>query len=446
MSSTNTQAQAMPSRKQILEVADEVHQSGWNMDGVPDGMLIDFAEMILSRYGAGQPAASAEPLRVFAQECAMGAYQESELREAALQALKYATAPVSAGPVAIPDFVRETIHSALIRDHDTATNTSRQNDVDAALNWLATSMSAAPVGWLRNERGLATGPATLDPLFLLGATQPHGYRATYSPVVYAAPVAAQAQPERPELQEARHDSAHAETESERVRALAYWLEQQTYEPDMLSNAADTLRAYLEEKNQAQPLPDSLVPTAPDLEYLRDAAENTALPAFLRGQIAAAVKALAAQAQPSLTVPAETLRVCGVIADKIEDGSLFRAGIYRNSELAGFVRQVLRVVSSAQAQQDANMISCGCGDLYPSNSYGAGFIAAAGHCENCDAAQDHELLGPDADPIRALLAERDVLRDALAGVLVDDLLPLLPAEYIAKVRAALAQNVDAEPAP
>ena len=30
--------------------------------------------------------------------------------------------------------------------------------------------SAEPVGWLRNERGLATGPATLDPLFLLGAT------------------------------------------------------------------------------------------------------------------------------------------------------------------------------------------------------------------------------------------------------------------------------------
>lgn len=39
-----------------------------------------------------------------------------------------------------------------------------------------------------------------------------------------------------------------------------------------------------------------IPTAPDLEYLRDAAENTALPAFLRGQIAAAVKALEDQAQ------------------------------------------------------------------------------------------------------------------------------------------------------
>ena len=49
--------------------------------------------------------------------------------------------------------------------------------------------------------------------------------------------------------------------------------------------------------QAQPLPDSLIPTAPDLEYLRSMSENTALPAFLRGQIASAVKVLADQAQP-----------------------------------------------------------------------------------------------------------------------------------------------------
>ena len=153
--------------------------------------------------------------------------------------------------------------------------------------------------------------------------------------------------------------------------------------------------------------------------------------------------VAAQAHPTPTVPAETLRVCGVIADKIEDGSLFQAGIYRNSELAGFVRQVLRSVSAAQAQplpdallpsapdleylrsmaengalpaflrgqiaaavkklaatqaqQDADVVSCGCGDLYPSNSYGAGFIAAAGHCENCDAAQDTDAAKVDAEP-------------------------------------------------
>ncbi|WP_368647775.1 hypothetical protein [Castellaniella ginsengisoli] len=48
--------------------------------------------------------------------------------------------------------------------------------------------SAEPVGWLRNERGLAEGPATLDPLFILGKPRRDGYRATYSPV-YAAPVA-----------------------------------------------------------------------------------------------------------------------------------------------------------------------------------------------------------------------------------------------------------------
>lgn len=153
----------------------------------------------------------------------------------------------------------------------------------------AAPVSAEPVGKLECH---VSGDATFWPDEAKVLALPVGEHA-----VYTAPVAAQAQPESAELREARHDSAHAETESERVRALAYWLEQQTYEPDMLSNAADTLRAYLEEKNQAQPLPDSLVPTAPDLEYLRDAAENTALPAFLRGQIAAAVKELATKAQP-----------------------------------------------------------------------------------------------------------------------------------------------------
>jgi len=43
-----------------------------------------------------------------------------------------------------------------------------------------------------------------------------------------------------------------------------------------------------------------------------------------------------------------------------------------------------------------MVFCGCGDLDPSMSYGAGFIAAAGHCENCDAAQSSQ----DADKVDA----------------------------------------------
>lgn len=42
----------------------------------------------------------------------------------------------------------------------------------------------------------------------------------------------------------------------------------------------------------------------------------------------------------------------------------------------------------------------------------------------------------ADMIEAKEAKIARLRDALEGVLVDDLLPYLPAEYIAKVRAAL----------
>ncbi|MCH1880427.1 hypothetical protein MJ863_12620 [Alcaligenes ammonioxydans] len=65
---------------------------------------------------------------------------------------------------------------------------------------------------------------------------------------------------------------------------------------LASSGMDAPRFVVHVPAQAQPLPDSLIPTAPDLEYLRSATENSALPAFLRGQIAAAVKALAAQAQ------------------------------------------------------------------------------------------------------------------------------------------------------
>jgi len=31
------------------------------------------------------------------------------------------------------------------------------------------------------------------------------------------------------------------------------------------------------------------------------------------------------------------------------------------------------------------VECGCGDKYRSQTYGAGFIHAKGHCPNCDAA-------------------------------------------------------------
>jgi hypothetical protein len=47
------------------------------------------------------------------------------------------------------------------------------------------------------------------------------------------------------LKQAIHDSAHAETEEQRVTALAYWLDQQSFESGMLSCAAATLRSYID---------------------------------------------------------------------------------------------------------------------------------------------------------------------------------------------------------
>jgi hypothetical protein len=42
------------------------------------------------------------------------------------------------------------------------------------------------------------------------------------------------------------------------------------------------------------------------------------------------------------------------------------------------------ILSAGKEPD-KLISCACGDRYPSQSYGAGFIHAIGYCPNCDAA-------------------------------------------------------------
>lgn len=42
----------------------------------------------------------------------------------------------------------------------------------------------------------------------------------------------------------------------------------------------------------------------------------------------------------------------------------------------------------------------------------------------------------------LKSQRDELLDVAEGILVDDLLPYLPAEYIAKVRAAIAKTTAA----
>ncbi|AZR95130.1 hypothetical protein BBB39_16235 [Bordetella trematum] len=70
--------------------------------------------------------------------------------------------------------------------------------------------------------------------------QPDGTVTPVDPVDMAsAPVAGEA------IQKAKHDTANAETERERVMALAYWLDQQTFEPGMLSCAAATLRAMFD---------------------------------------------------------------------------------------------------------------------------------------------------------------------------------------------------------
>lgn len=45
--------------------------------------------------------------------------------------------------------------------------------------------------------------------------------------------------------------------------------------------------------------------------------------------------------------------------------------------------------AAAGQQDtSDYVSCGCGDMYPPDSYDAGYIHGAGQCANCEAGQPH----------------------------------------------------------
>ncbi|TGV07696.1 hypothetical protein E4695_08655 [Alcaligenaceae bacterium 429] len=60
-----------------------------------------------------------------------------------------------------------------------------------------------------------------------------------------------------------------------------------------------------------------------------------------------------------TVPTETLRVCGVIADKIESGALSHVGFYSNTALSEFIRQLMRAVSISPALSVGFFEKCSC---------------------------------------------------------------------------------------
>ncbi|MGO3890127.1 MAG: hypothetical protein ACTJHW_04030 [Paenalcaligenes sp.] len=59
-----------------------------------------------------------------------------------------------------------------------------------------------------------------------------------------------------------------------------------------------------------------------------------------------------------TVPAETLRVCGVIANKIEEGALSHVGFYSNTALSEFIRQLMRAVAAMPNTETQGSIEFG----------------------------------------------------------------------------------------
>ena len=79
------------------------------------------------------------------------------------------------------------------------------------------------------------------------------------------------------------------------------------------------------------------------------------------------------------------------------------GGFSNSTLAlarAVERTVLERVTAPSAEPVAK-VRCACGDIYPADSYGAGYIDAAGRCPNCDNAP----LAPSAEPVGVTIQER-----------------------------------------
>ena len=56
---------------------------------------------------------------------------------------------------------------------------------------------------------------------------------------------------------------------------------------------------------------------------------------------------------------------------------------------------------APSAEPVAKVRCACGDIYPADSYGAGYIDAAGRCPNCDNAP----LAPSPEPVGVTIQER-----------------------------------------
>lgn len=90
---------------EILKVADAVHLSGWDMDAIPDDLLVDFARAVLAREGqtSTYPGADvAERLDSMADAQPAGSQSQSDLYAAATMWRKHIR-------VGLPDHIEQSI-------------------------------------------------------------------------------------------------------------------------------------------------------------------------------------------------------------------------------------------------------------------------------------------------------------------------------------------------
>ncbi len=140
--------------------------------------------------------------------------------------------------------------------------------------------------------------------------------------------------------------------------------------------------------------------------------------------------------------AAQVRLAGVSAEMTVHQAVGRAAsdylvaVFERDQLKSEVEVLRKHAPSAEINW------CACGDGYPANSYGAGFMAANnGVCENCDAANGG--VEPDLDTLRKDADRYRWLRDGAGYYDTREIPGMAPARMDAFIDAAMSNEAGHE---
>jgi len=142
-------------------------------------------------------------------------------------------------------------------------------------------------------------------------------------------------------------------------------------------------------------------------------------AFFLACTPATVLGLVAEIEQAKADGTDAFGLAQARADQIEqleaENEILRRGMKGDYDLDAWLDWAKEAEALRKHAPSAEIIWCACGDGYPANSYGAGFMDAnGGVCENCDAANGGFELRKDAERYRWLLRNASVILDKKAA--------------------------------